>query len=75
MSNVLIAMNVAIHVADFCLPGNPLLKWGLKENRLIRSGQWWRIGTCMFLHGGWLHLAVCSIMPYLAHRVTAPRAV
>jgi Rhomboid family len=56
--SVLVAINVAIHAAEFFFPNLGLLKWGMKENTLIRAGQWWRLLSCMYLHGGWLHLGV-----------------
>ena len=31
--------------------------FGDKENSLIRAGQWWRLITPIFLHGGWGHIA------------------
>ena len=30
--------------------------FGDKENSLIRAGQWWRLITPIFLHGGWGHI-------------------
>jgi membrane associated rhomboid family serine protease len=36
---------------------NSALAWGVKTNDLIRSGQWWRLLSCLFLHSGAFHLA------------------
>lgn len=35
--------------------------FGDKENDLIRAGQWWRLITPVFLHGGWEHLLANSL--------------
>eukprot|EP00887_Chlorella_sp_A99_P005656 scaffold1.g5656.t1 len=35
--------------------------WGIKINQLIVMGQWWRLLTPVFLHGGLAHLVVNSI--------------
>lgn len=34
-----------------------LYMFGAKSNDDIASGEWWRLLTCAFLHGGWEHLA------------------
>jgi rhomboid protease GluP len=33
-----------------------LLRFGATERTLVSLGEWWRIGTSMFLHIGWIHL-------------------
>jgi membrane associated rhomboid family serine protease len=60
---VLIAINVIIYVitasqgAGIDAPGGKLyLDWALYGYG-VQSGEWWRLGTSMFLHGGILHLA------------------
>ena len=30
--------------------------WGLVAGRVKHTGDWWTIGTYMFLHGTWLHI-------------------
>ena len=33
-----------------------LLRFGATERTLVSMGEWWRIGSSMFLHIGWVHL-------------------
>jgi rhomboid protease GluP len=41
-----------------------LIKYGAKVNPLIYEGQWWRFITPVFLHIGFLHLAMNSLALY-----------
>ncbi len=38
--------------------GGDLLDWGANRRSDTMSGQWWRLVSSMFLHGGILHLAL-----------------
>ena len=40
-------------------------KFGDKDNQWISAGQWWRLITACFLHGGIVHLAVNSLSLYV----------
>lgn len=33
-----------------------LLKYGANSNKLVNLGEYWRLFTAMFLHGGGMHL-------------------
>ncbi len=46
-------------------PGEVLVRWGSQFAPLIITGQWWRLGTAMFLHVGLLHLALNSYALYV----------
>jgi rhomboid protease GluP len=54
----------AINVAAFLwaethgstLKTGTLLQYGAVERLHVASGEWWRLGTSMFMHVGWMHL-------------------
>eukprot|EP00892_Ulva_mutabilis_P009255 jgi/Ulvmu1/6701/UM030_0033.1 len=57
ITDFLILANVLIFALDF-LMGSKLTLMGVKHNPSIVAGEWWRLLTCTFLHGGLLHVTM-----------------
>ncbi len=61
ITNVLIALNVIVFFTTYILSGgilsgSALLKYGALNSYYVVQGDFWRLITCGFLHGGLLHL-------------------
>jgi rhomboid protease GluP len=55
---VILLINIGIFIATYL--NNSLFSAGDKSRFEIREGQWWRLVTAGFLHGGFLHIAMNS---------------
>lgn len=60
----IILLNLIMYVISSILSGNPFVmdsnvlnNLGAKNNELIVTGQYYRLITCMFLHGSLIHIA------------------
>jgi rhomboid protease GluP len=60
-TNVLVAINIVVFIWEALTGGwsseNALLREGALYGPLVAQGQWWRIVTAAFLHGGLMHIA------------------
>lgn len=77
VSNILIGINIIVYIITAFLSGNifdsninVLVFLGAKVNSLILSGEYYRLITCMFLHGGLVHIgfnmyALYSLGPFI----------
>jgi rhomboid protease GluP len=75
---VLLAMNILVFMlmqADASGRNSPvaeaikLVRWGSNSGPLTLHGQWWRLVTSMFLHGGWLHIGFNMLALWQAGRL------
>jgi membrane associated rhomboid family serine protease len=69
LTHVLFGINVAVFVGmmiELVLAGGSpfqgfsgleLVQWGANVGPFTLSGEWWRLLTCVFVHGGLLHIA------------------
>jgi rhomboid protease GluP len=65
VTQAIFGINVAVFIAMLLSgvamlqnPAGPdLVRWGANFGPYTVSGQWWRLLTCVFIHGGLLHIA------------------
>jgi rhomboid protease GluP len=59
-ANVAVFLGMLLSIGPSMLnspSGQQLVQWGANYGPLTVSGQWWRLLTCVFVHGGLLHIA------------------
>ena len=54
---VVYLIQLVVFNASFISHSEMLLNWGAVRKDEVFNGAYWRLFTCMFLHGGFLHLA------------------
>lgn len=59
-ATVIVSMNLGAEDALMNVDNRALVLFGAKFYPLIQAGQWWRLVTAGFLHGGLIHIAMNS---------------
>ncbi len=59
---VCVLLFVAITLMDL---GGGLERWGMQPLAIAIDGQWFRLGSSVFLHAGWLHLGFNMFILYM----------
>jgi membrane associated rhomboid family serine protease len=65
LTQIFFGINVAVYLGMVLGSGSPfqefsgmeLVQWGANAGALTLSGEWWRLLTCVFIHGSLLHIA------------------
>jgi len=71
LTQIFFGINVAVFLGMVLASGNPaafasplqefsgqeLVQWGANAGALTLTGEWWRLLTCVFVHGNLLHIA------------------
>lgn len=60
IATVIFSMNLGAENALMQLDGRALILFGAKYPQAIAAGQWWRLVTAGFLHGGLIHIFMNS---------------
>ncbi len=57
--NILVFLAMVFSGVNFMSPNaQELLAWGANERTQTANGEWWRLLTNIFVHGGFMHLAL-----------------
>jgi rhomboid protease GluP len=55
--NIIVFLIMVLSGASLVSPSTTdLIAWGANTTELTPNGEWWRLFTCLFVHGGFMHL-------------------
>jgi rhomboid protease GluP len=59
-TTMILLINTVLFAGDYFAPQAGILRWGESVPAPMMDGQWWRLITAGFLHGGILHILMNS---------------
>jgi len=57
---LILLINTALYLVEVVNPNSGLTQWGASVPSQMMGGQWWRLITAGFLHGGIVHILMNS---------------
>jgi rhomboid protease GluP len=57
---MILVINIALFLLETLAPQSGIIQWGQSVPAPLMGGQWWRLVTAGFLHGGILHILMNS---------------
>ena len=57
---IILVINTILFLTDYLNPQSGLMEWGRSVPSPMMQGQWWRLVTAGFLHGGIFHILMNS---------------
>ncbi|MDE2600219.1 MAG: rhomboid family intramembrane serine protease [Rhodocyclaceae bacterium] len=77
-TNIVVWIGVSLSVGNFMqTPADKLLAVGGNAASAVQNGEWWRLLSALFLHGGFMHVAMNMLGLYsvgmLLERIYGPR--
>jgi rhomboid protease GluP len=73
VANAIVFLAMILNGVSFLDPTTvDLVDWGGNYRPFTTEGEWWRLGSCLFIHVGFLHLVINMYALYMAGHFLEP---